>query len=316
LGRRSETILIAGPTASGKSALALALAERLDGVVVNADSMQVYRELRILTARPTAAQEARAPHRLYGHVPAAERYSVGRWLADLADVLADCRNAGRPAILVGGTGLYFEAATRGLAEIPAVPAVARKEAEARAAALGPAALHGELARIDPVAASRLRPSDPQRLLRAYEVWLATGRPLSRWQQEAAPPLLAAGTWRGLALALPRALLYRRCDERLVAMLKGGALAEVEALLAAGLAPGLPAMKALGVGALAAHLAGECGLPEALAAAQRGTRNYAKRQLTWFRHRMAGWPIFDAQDSERLERQIFSFVRDDSLTGSG
>lgn len=289
-----RAILIAGPTASGKSALALDLAVRLGGVVVNADSMQVYRELRVLTARPGPADEARAPHRLYGFVSAAEAFSVGRWLdaarAELAAAWAD----GRLPVVVGGTGLYFQALTVGLSAIPDVPADVRAAARALLDRLGPAGLHVRLAQRDPAGAVRLRPTDSQRIVRAWEVLEATGRPLSHWQATTVPGPLARGALR-LLLAPPRAEVYARCDARLGRMVAAGALDEVRALDRLGLPAQRPAMRALGVPHLLRHVRGEVGLDEALDAACTGTRRYAKRQMTWFRHRMADWHRLEQVD---------------------
>jgi tRNA dimethylallyltransferase len=294
--------LIAGPTASGKSALALRLAETLGGEIVNADSMQLYRDLRVLTARPAPEEEARAPHHLFGTVDAADGWSVGRWLRAAGEALAEIAARGRPAVVVGGTGLYFRALTRGLAEVPPVPAEARAQAEADFAQLGEAAFRARLAQADPAAAARIAPGDRQRLARAWEVFAATGEPLSDWQQTG-EPLLSADAWRAVALEPPREALYARCDARLEAMVAQGALAEVERLTARGLDPTLPAMKAVGVRELAAHLRGETSLAEALAAAQRETRRYAKRQLTWMRGQMADWPRITAADAEGQWRQL-------------
>jgi tRNA dimethylallyltransferase len=258
--------------------------------------MQLYRDLRLLTARPTAAEEARAPHHLFGTVDAADGWSVGRWLAAAVETLTEIEARGRPAIVVGGTGLYFRALTKGLAEIPAVPTQARREAEADYEALGEAAFRERLARVDPSAAARISPGDRQRLVRAWEVYAATGAALTDWQGAGEPPL-PPGAWRAVALEPPRGLLYARCDARLEAMVEGGALEEVAALTARGLDPTLPAMKAVGVREFAAHLRGDLSLPQALEAAQRETRRYAKRQLTWMRGQMADWPKITAADAE-------------------
>jgi tRNA dimethylallyltransferase len=286
-------VLIAGPTASGKSAAALDLAERMarrgrGAWIVNADSMQVYQPLRILTARPGEADERRAPHQLYGHVPGAVRYSVGGWLADAAAVLKEAEAAGVLPIVVGGTGLYFKALTEGLAEVPPIPAELRAALAGRLTAKGAAALHGELAARDPATAAAVRPGDPQRILRALEVLEATGAPLSQWQGRPAAPLLPAGEAARLVLAPERSALYARIDARFDEMLEAGALAEVDALIKRRLDPSLPVMKATGVRELALHLAGEISLEEAAARAKAETRRYAKRQLTWARHQMADW----------------------------
>ncbi len=281
-------MLIAGPTASGKSALALSLAERHGGVIINADSMQVYRDLRIITARPTREEEARVPHRLYGHVDAAENYSVGRWLRDVAAALADVEAGGRLPILVGGTGLYFKALTEGLAAVPPIPADIRAVIRARLQTEGGAALHAELAARDPAAAERLRPGDRARITRALEVITATGRSLTDWHREGMPPILAAAAAIRVFLTPERATLYQRIEARFDAMMAEGALAEVEALAARGLDPTLPAMKAHGVPWLIRFLKGEVSREEAIEGAKRDTRRYTKRQVTWFRHQLPGW----------------------------
>jgi len=305
-------VLIGGPTASGKSGLALALAEAFDGTVINADSMQVYRDLRILTSRPDPADEARAPHCLYGVLDAADPCSAARW-ARLAEAeIAAAAAQQRLPILVGGTGLYFRALLEGLADIPPIPADIRAEARRLHRVLGGAGMRAALAVRDPVGAALLAPGDTQRLVRAYEVVAATGRPLHDWHgaQKAAPryPLVAK-----LILLPPREPLYAACDARLMAMVADGALDEVRALLARRLDPGLPAMKAVGVPELARHLAGAIGLDEAIALAQQATRRYAKRQVTWFRHQMAEAHVIGEQFSERLMPEIFSFIRQFLLT---
>lgn len=290
-----RALLIAGPTASGKSALALAAAEAglargRPAVVVNADSMQVYDALRLLTARPSPEEAARAPHRLYGHVPADERYSVGRWLADIAPVLAASREAAGLAVVVGGTGLYFKALTEGLTELPDIPADVRRQLAAELAARGPEALHRMLRERDPRAAAAIRPADRQRIVRALEVVEATGRPLSDWQAESAgATLVPAGAARRVVVAPERAALVARIEKRFDAMLRQGALEEVAMLLARGLDPDLPVMKATGLRELAAVLSGTASLQSATAAAKAATRRYAKRQATWLRHQMADWP---------------------------
>ena len=281
-------ILIAGPTASGKSALALRLAEARRGIIVNADSMQVYAELRILTARPSAEDEARAPHRLYGHRPAAEAYSVAAWLGEVAPMIAEARAGGPPLIIVGGTGLYFKALMEGLSPVPGIPDAIRAHWRAEAAAKGAAALHGILCERDPVMAGRLAPSDPQRIARALEVLDATGLSLSLWQQREGERLLAAGEAGTLYVSPPRDTLYRRCDTRLDAMMKAGALDEVGQLQELRLDPALPVMRALGVRPMLAHLSGALDFEAALEQAKTETRHYAKRQLTWARRNMIAW----------------------------
>ena len=227
-------MFIAGPTASGKSALALALAERLGGTVINIDSMQVYRDLRVLTARPTAEEEARVPHRLYGHVDASVNYSAGSYVGDAASMLNEVHSSGRVPIFVGGTGLYFKALTRGLSAVPPVPSEIRDAVRARLERDGVETLHAELARRDPAAAERLKPRDRTRIARALEVVEATGRPLADWHHEGQPPLLREDAYEALFLAPEREVLYARIDARFDAMLKAGAIAEVEALAARGL----------------------------------------------------------------------------------
>ncbi|THD79189.1 MAG: tRNA (adenosine(37)-N6)-dimethylallyltransferase MiaA [Phenylobacterium sp.] len=296
--------LIAGPTASGKSGLALRLAEAADAEIVNADSMQLYRDLAVLTARPSPADEARAPHHLFGTVDAADGWSVGKWLRAAADLLGRLAEARRPVIVVGGTGLYFRALTRGLAHVPPIPAQARREAEADFDLMGESAFRGRLGAYDPPAAARIAQGDRQRLVRAWEVYAATGTPLSDWQQTG-DPVLAGDAWRAVALEPPRDLLYARCDSRLDAMMAEGALEETAGLLARNLDPELPAMKAVGVRELAAHIRGQASLDEAVAAAQRETRRYAKRQLTWMRGQMVGWPRLTGQTADEQWRQFLA-----------
>jgi tRNA dimethylallyltransferase len=288
MGGKIGAVLIAGPTASGKSALALDLARERNGVVVNADSMQVYRDLRVLTARPTPEEEAEAPHRLYGHVDGAVNYSVGHYLRDAAAVLDEVRHAGRLPILVSGTGLYFRALIEGLSEIPPVPAAIRDRARAAAEGRASEELHAELASRDPDSAARLRPSDRLRILRALEVLEATDRPLVSFQGRKSRGALAEVSTARIFLAPDRDLLRKRIDARFLAMIKAGALDEVKALAARGLDPMLPVVRAHGVPGLLAHLRGEILLEDAVARGQADTRRYAKRQFTWFRHQMPGW----------------------------
>jgi tRNA dimethylallyltransferase len=283
-----KAVLIAGPTTSGKSALALALAERLGGTIINTDSMQVYRDLRIITARPTADDEARVPHLLYGHVDAAENYSVGRWCVDAQAAIAATRRAGRMPILVGGTGLYFKALLQGLAAVPPISADIREAIRGRLVSEGVASLYAELQRRDPATASRLMPGDRSRITRALEVVLATGRSLSDWHSEGMPPSIDAACALKLFLQVDRTELYRRIDVRFDAMLAGGALDEVRALARRGLNPALPAMKAHGVPWLIRHLKGEITLAEAAEGGKRDTRHYTKRQATWFRNQLPDW----------------------------
>jgi tRNA dimethylallyltransferase len=297
-----NAILIAGPTASGKSALALALAERLSGVVINADSMQVYRDLRVITARPAVEEEARVPHRLYGHVDAVENYSVGRWLADVQPVLAETRATGRMPILVGGTGLYFKALTQGLSAMPPIPQDIRARIRARLETEGPEALHAELLLRDP--ATQLKPADRTRIARALEVLEATGRPLADWHRDGLPPLLDASRAMKVFLAPERAELRRRIDARFDTMLSGGALDEVRALAARRLDPLLPAMKAHGVPWLIRHLGGAITLAEAAEGAKNDTRRYTKRQFTWVRHQLPDWTWMVPESSLEEILQMF------------
>lgn len=280
-----KAVLIAGPTASGKSALALELALSTGGVVINADSMQVYRDLRIITARPTQDEEARVPHRLYGHVDAAVNFSAGAWVMDAAKVLEETRAEGRLPIFIGGTGLYFKALTAGLSVVPPIPAEVREDVRARLERNGVEALHAELARRDPRAAERLNLRDRTRIARALEVVEATGRSLLDWHHEGQPPLLPKDSFRAVFLAPERNDLYARIDARFDAMMGSGALIEVERLAARNLDPLLPAMKAHGVPALIRHLRGELSLEEAATIGRADTRHYAKRQFTWFRHQL-------------------------------
>ena len=299
-----RAVLIAGPTASGKSALALGLAERFGGVIVNADSMQVYRDLRIITARPTVEEEKRATHRLYGFVDAAENYSVGRWYRDVEEALKEARLQGRMPILVGGTGLYFKALTTGLAAVPPIPADLRAEVRSRLQREGPPALHAELARLDSATAQRVTINDRSRISRALEVVLATGRPLSDWHIEGLLPLIDSKRAAKVFISCERKELVHRIERRFDAMLKSGALEEVRRLAARGLDPSLPAMKAHGVPWLIRHLDGEISIEEAVAGAVMDTRRYAKRQLTWFRNQMQDWPWETAENAAAaLKRQL-------------
>jgi tRNA dimethylallyltransferase len=286
----NKAVLIAGPTASGKSALALLLAEQTGGIIINTDSMQVYRDLCVITARPTPEEEARVPHCLYGHVDASVNYSAGSYVTDAASVLAEARREGRRPIFIGGTGLYFKALTRGLSAVPPVPDEIRDAVRARLERDGVEALHAELARRDPEAGARLNPRDRTRVARAIEVIEATGRPLADWHREGQPPLLAEGGYQALFLAPDRDTLYARIDARFDAMLTKGALEEVERLAARRLDPLLPAMKAHGVPALIRYLRGEITRDEAATIGKADTRHYAKRQFTWFRHQLPefGW----------------------------
>jgi len=280
-----DAVLIAGPTASGKSAAALALAERIGGALINADSMQVYAQARVLTARPSDDDMARAPHFLFGHASVHEPYSVARYLADATEAHHEVQAEKRVPIFVGGTGLYFEALTNGIAEMPKVPQPIRAAAESRREAIGAEAFFAELVARDPDS-SRLKPSDTQRTLRAWEVLEATGRPLSHWQKSGGTALLSGMTLARFVLSPPRDELYRRVEHRFRAMLEAGAVEEATRL--ANIDPALPAAKILGRRELLAAARGETSLEEATRTAVTATRHYAKRQLTWFRNRMANW----------------------------
>ncbi len=282
---RISALLIAGPTASGKSALAIRLAEATGGVVVNADSMQVYSDLRVITARPTVEEEGQAPHRLFGHVDGAENYSVGRWVEDAKALLAELAQEGRLPIITGGTGMYFKALLRGLSDIPAVPDEVRARVRAEAEGLSAPQLHARLMALDPATAAGLRPSDPQRIIRALEVFEATGEPLVTFQTRPGIPLLDPHTARGFFLAPEREVLKARIDARFVAMMEQGALPEVEALAARGLDPALPVMRAHGVPGLIDYLRGASTLEAAIERGQRDTRAYSKRQFTFVRHQL-------------------------------
>jgi tRNA dimethylallyltransferase len=304
-------ILIAGPTASGKSALALALAERLGGEIINADSMQVYEGLRVLTARPSAADEARVPHHLYGVVAAQEACSAGKWARMALGAIREIEARGAVPIIVGGTGLYFRALSEGLSPIPAIPEAVRTAVRAEVAAAGEGA-HALLQAADPALADVIRPSDKQRIARGIEVARGTAMPLSQWHREPQHPLLT-GRLAKIVLAPERDWLRARCDVRFEAMVGEGALEEAEAMAARGLDPALPVMKALGLRPLIQHVIGNVALSEAIAQAQAETRAYAKRQETWFRTQMITWNRFVTQDSERLKSIIFPFIDELGLT---
>lgn len=302
----ADPILIAGPTASGKSRLALDIAKASGGLVINADAIQVYTELKVITSRPSDAETAEVPHRLYGHIPAAERYSVGLWLGDVAGALAEARLKALRPIIVGGTGLYFRALTQGLASVPDVPATIRTAWRERAATLSTADLHALLAERSAVEGERVRPTDRSRILRALEVLDATGRPLPDWQAEAAEAALVnPATATKLVINPSRVDLYDLINRRFLRMLKAGALEEARKVAAQKLDPELPAMKSIGLTALLSHLRGEVELDEAIATAQTETRNYAKRQMTWFRNQMPDWPAMDYAAAEATLREAIA-----------
>lgn len=304
---RVRAVLIAGPTASGKSAVALALAQAHNGVVINADSMQVYGDLRLITARPSVEEEAQAEHVLYGHVDAAENYSVGRWCIDAKAALEAAEATGRLAVVVGGTGLYFKMLLSGLAAVPPIPADIRADVRGRLADTGVAPLYAELWQRDPVTAARLMPGDRSRISRALEVVLATGRSLTDWHRDGMPPVLDTDRAVKLFLTPERMALVERIEARFDVMLEQGALDEVRALKARGLDPTLPAMKAHGVPWLIRHLDGEMTLEEAAAMAKQDTRRYAKRQTTWFRNQMPGWTWATPEEAETAANRMLEGV---------
>ncbi len=302
-----RAVLIMGPTASGKSALALALAERLGAEIVNADAAQVYRDLRVLSARPGAEEEARAPHRLYGHVDGAERYSVGKWLSAAQTAIAEIGAAGRLAIVTGGTGLYFKALTEGLASAPPPDPALRAGLLARLKADGPQSLYAELAQADPEMAATLGPRDGPRILRALEVYRATGISL-RALQAAMAPAMRAEDWLGVALWPERATLYAAINRRFDGMAAAGGLDEARALMIRGLDTDLPAMKAIGAPPLMAHLRGEISLDRACDKAKQDSRNYAKRQYTWIRGQMKSWRRITADRLEDRVEDVLAAIR--------
>jgi tRNA dimethylallyltransferase len=305
--RTTRPVLIAGPTASGKSGLALALAERLGGTVINADSMQVYRELRILTARPTPEDEARAPHLLYGFTSGAEAYSAGRYAVDAAKAIADTQMAGRTPIVVGGTGLYFKALLEGLSPIPAADPEVRAFWRAEAARRPATELHADLATRDPAMAARLMPTDTQRIVRALEVLDSTGRSLATWQGQPGRPVLSEANTVRFVVLPDRQAHGAAIDARFDGMLAAGALEEVRSLLTAGLSPELPMMRAHGVPWLAQHLQGALALEDAVAAAKSDTRQYAKRQITWLGRNMIAWNAIHSQETKRFATQDLAMI---------
>lgn len=302
-------ILIHGPTASGKTALAISVAKRLGGEVLNADSMQVYSDLKLISARPGPEETEDVPHHLFGHIDAATRYSTNEWLEDARKKLLQIERRGKRAVIVGGTGLYFLALIRGLSDIPPVPEDVRAEVRAIAQAEGADGLRSRLMPVDPQAAERLGTGDRQRLARAYEVWLATGKPLSHFQGQRRPPVLGEGDWMGIALTPPRAGLYKRIDRRFEGMLMQGAMEEARQLVNRGLDPELPIMKAHGIPWLAAFIRGEITPEHAAENAKRDTRRYAKRQFTWIGRQFPLWPRIPSADIHDRMRVIHALYRE-------
>ncbi len=309
-------LIVAGPTASGKSALALMIAEALSGTIINTDSMQVYRELRVLTARPTPADEQRVPHLLYGVRPAAEAGNAAWWRHTALDAMTAVRAAGRLPILTGGTGMYFAGLTQGLADVPEPGEAARSEARRLSRDLGSVALHASLVKVDPASAARIMPKDGQRVARAWEVWRGTGMGLAAWQTRKLPP----APWRFMAIQLdpPRESLRAAIATRFEAMLAAGAVEEVRALLSLDLDPDLPLMRAHGVPELSAYLRGTMSLADAGRRVELVTGQYTKRQATWFRHHQLAPPPDveilpliqqdNTQFLESLKRKILAFIQ--------
>ncbi len=310
-------ILLAGPTASGKSSAAIALAQKYGGVIINADSMQVYKELRLITARPSEEDEALLPHSMYGHTPGKERYSTGKWAKDVRHEIDRAQAAGKRPIITGGTGLYFRALTDGLVSIPNVPDDISVHWRAQATRLGAQKLHTILSGQDPIMAEQLKPGDTQRITRALEVLETTGKSLSFWQQQKDSPVLSPEEQKNITrvvIAPPRDILYRRINKRLEWIVETGGLEEVQNLKDLDIDPGLPIMRALGVPELLAYLNGDCTREEAIERASMMSRRYAKRQMTWLRSNMPyttdegnniTWTWVKSKDKERLQQEILS-----------
>ncbi len=303
-----RAILIAGPTASGKSSAAIKLAQECNGAIINADSMQVYRELRILSARPSEDDEALVPHYLYGTVAAAKAYSTGMWVEEVATVLKAVRSEGRTPILVGGTGLYFYALENGLSPMPDIPVEVREKWREKLATQGVRPLYDALKACDKPTAERLKPNDSQRIVRALEVMEATGVSLGEWHaRDNSTPVLAGDDIVRLVISADRQEIYRRCDRRLDTMIEAGGLDEVRDLLALKLDARLPAMKALGVPQLGEYLRSEVELEYAIEKAKTETRRYAKRQLTWLKRNMIAWNHINEQQLEKFNSKLLSFI---------
>lgn len=308
-----KAIIIAGPTASGKSALAIDIAEKYPVTIINADSQQVYKELSILSARPSPADEAKVPHRLFGILPASEVCSAGRWLEMVKVEIEKSISSGRTPLLVGGTGLYLKALTDGLSPIPQINPEVREKARALWDEIGPEQFIKRLFDVDPLSATTIAPTDSQRLIRAFEVSLSTGRPFSSWKEEPREMVVKGISFATVQLVPVREVLYEAINARFDKMMEMGAMIEVKNLLKLGLDKDLPAMKALGVPELISHIEGKISLSEALEKAKTASRNYAKRQLTWARHQLAGKVLVIAQYSESSRGKIFSFIDEFMLT---
>lgn len=289
--------------------MSVALAKRLNGEVVNADSMQVYRDLSVISARPTEAEMGDIPHHLFGHVPARERYSTGRWLDAAGPVIEDIQRRGKAPIVIGGTGLYHLALVEGLSQIPPVPEDMRADVTAISRAGGALALREKLEAVDPETAARLGAGDRQRLARALEVWFATGRSISSFQDNRSRPVLGQGEWLGIALTPPRARLYSRIDKRFEGMLMEGAMEEARSLMAQELPADLPAMKAHGIPWLLAYLRGELSAQAAAENAKRDTRRYAKRQFTWIGRQFPFWARVPSMSLDGRMRVILALYRE-------
>jgi len=303
----SRPILIAGPTASGKSSLALALAREVDGVIINADSAQVYEELEVITARPSQADMDHVPHRLYGHVSGNVAYSTGAWLEDVTVLLSELAPAGKRPIIVGGTGLYFQALLEGLSNVPEIEADVRVYWRAEADRIGAGGLYDVLLAKDPLMAVKLNANDTQRIVRALEVIESTGRSLKAWQDETGPSLLRLEDCDCFVLSLERGVLYERIDERFAVMVQEGGLEEVRTLYKLGYDSRLPIMRALGVPELGLFLQNELSLEQAILLACQQSRRYAKRQMTWLRRNMITWNAVCAQEMERNLPDIVSKI---------
>ena len=302
-------ILIHGPTASGKTKISIEMAKSLNGEVINADSMQVYRDLHVITARPTVEEMQEVPHHLFGYKDAAERGSAGAWLRDIQPILRDVRKRGKVPIVIGGTGLHLQALIEGISEIPSIPEDCREDARQMLQKDGNEAALAYLNSIDPITANRLTANDRQRVARAIEVYLATGKPLSHFHENKTRPLLDEGEWLGVALTPPRVDLYARIDRRFAAMMMEGAMEEARALADRNLDPTLPAMKAHGMPWLIAYLNGNMSSELAVEYAKRDTRRYAKRQFTWISHQFPFWPRIPSQRLENRKRVINALFKE-------